>query len=149
MIRSESEQQGYMKRAIELARIALSEGETPVGSLIVRNGAILGEGVEAVKTGRDISAHAEIIAIRRTCQTLETLNLSGCAIFTTDEPCFMCSYAIRQTRISQVVIGRPSPDIGGLSSLHPILSDPRISCWNNPPYIVGGVLQLECEALHV
>jgi tRNA(adenine34) deaminase len=137
-----------MKRAIELAKIALSKGESPVGSVTVRNGEILAEGIEAVKMGIDISAHAEMIAIRRACRALGTLDLSGCVIYTTTEPCFMCSYAIRQTRISQVVIGRPSLHVGGLSSLHPILSDSRISCWSKPPHVVRGVLERECEALH-
>ncbi len=148
MPRIESGHEAYMKRAIELAKIALSKGETPVGSLTVRNGEIIAEGIEAVKTGLDISAHAEMIAIRRACRRLGTLDLSGCVIYTTAEPCFMCSYAIRQTRISQVVIGRPSPHIGGLSSLHPILSDSRISCWSKPPRVVRGMLKRECEALH-
>lgn len=149
MSRNESGHEAYMKRAIELAKIALSKGDTPVGSLTVRNGEILAEGIEAVKMRIDISAHAEMIAIRRTCRALGTLDLSGCAIYTTAEPCFMCSYAIRQTRISQVVIGRSSPHIGGLSSLHPILSDSRISCWGEPPRVVRGVLQTECETLHL
>ncbi len=148
MPRTESGHEAYMKRAIELAKIALSKGETPVGSLTVRNGEILAEGIEAVKTGLDISAHAEMIAIRRACRRLGTLDLSGCVIYTTAEPCFMCSYAIRQTRISQVVIGRPSPHIGGRSSFHPILSDSRISCWSKPPSVVRGVLKLECETLY-
>lgn len=111
------EHKACMKRAIELAKIALSEGENPVGSLIVRNDETLGEGIEAVKRERDISAHAETIAIRQTCRALGTLDIIGCVIYPTAEHCFMRSYAIRQTRISQVVIGRPSPHIGGLSSL--------------------------------
>jgi tRNA(adenine34) deaminase len=149
MSRDESGHEAYMKRAIELAKIALSKGESPVASLIVRHGEILAEGIEAVKTRIDIAAHAELIAIRRACRTLGTLDLSGCVIYTTAEPCFMCSFAIRQTCISQVVIGRPSPHIGGLSSLHPILSDSRISGWSKPPRVVRGVLKLECETLHL
>ncbi|HVB55917.1 MAG TPA: nucleoside deaminase [Candidatus Acidoferrales bacterium] len=141
--------EAYMKRAIELAKIARSKGETAVGSLAVRNGEIVAEGIEGVKTRIDISAHAEMIAIRRACRALGTLDLSGCAIYTTAEPCFMCSYAIRQTRISEIVIGCPSPHIGGLSSRHPILSDSRIPRWGKPPRVVRGVLRLECEALHM
>ncbi|MGB7515811.1 MAG: nucleoside deaminase [Candidatus Acidiferrum sp.] len=148
MSRGTSGHEAFMKRAIELAKIALSKGETPVGSLTIRNGDILAEGIEAVKTRIDVSAHAEMIAIRGACRALGTLDLSGCVIYTTAEPCFMCSFAIRQTRVSQVVIGRLSAHIGGLSSLHPILSDSRISCWSKPPRVVRGVLKRECEALH-
>lgn len=149
MLPNESAHETFMRRAIELAKIALSKGDTPVGSLTVCDGQILAEGIEAVKTRIDISAHAEMIAIRQACRALGTLDLSGCAIYTTAEPCLMCSYAIRQTRISQVIIGRPSPQIGGLSSPHPILSDSRISCWGEPPRIVEGVLWTECEILHL
>ncbi|MGH9689620.1 MAG: nucleoside deaminase [Candidatus Acidiferrales bacterium] len=109
MPRDKRGHEAYMKRAIELAKIARSKGETPVGSLAVRDGEIVAEGIEAVKTRIDISAHAEMIAIRRACRALGTLDLSGCVIHTTPEPCFMCSYAIRQTRISEIVIGRPEP----------------------------------------
>ena len=147
MTRDESGHEAYMKRAIELAKIALSKGEASVGSLTVRDGAILAEGIEAVKTEMDISAHAEMIAIRRSCRIFFFNDTATTEIYTTAEPCFMCSYAIRQTRISQVVIGRPSAHIGGLSSFHPILSDSRISCWSKPPIVVQGVLTRECEAL--
>ena len=148
MPRNEPSHLIYMKRAIELARIALAQGESPVGSLLVRNQEIVGEGVEGVKTGKDIAAHAEMIAIRWACRALQSLDLCGCALYTTAEPCFMCSYAIRQTRISEVVLGRPSREVGGISSLHPILSDSRISCWAQPPHIVWGVLAQECEELY-
>jgi tRNA(Arg) A34 adenosine deaminase TadA len=59
----------------------------------------------------------------------------------------MCAYAIRQARISMVVIGRPAPGIGGVSSSHPILTDPSIENWTAPPGVVTGVLQTECEEL--
>src|ERR1019366_7313903 len=73
------------------------------------------------------------IAIRNACSALRTFDLSGCILCTTAEPCFMCSYAVRQTRISRVVIGRPTPRVGGISSLHPILTDPQIPGWGKPP----------------
>lgn len=73
---SESAHETFMRRAIELAKIALSKGDTPVGSLTVRDGRILAEGIEAVKTRIDISAHVEMIAIRQACRALGTLDLS-------------------------------------------------------------------------
>lgn len=67
----------YMRQCIELAKLARQNGDAPVGSLIVRDGNILAEGIEAVKTKSDITAHAEIEAIRRACQTLSScLNTS-------------------------------------------------------------------------
>ena len=137
-----------MRRAIALARIALANGDTPVGSLVVDKYRIIGEGFEAVKKYMDVSGHAELIAIRNACSALQTFDLSGCTLYSTAEPCFMCSYAVRQTRISHVVIGRPTPTVGGISSHHPILIDAEIPGWGKPPDIVFGLLEAECFALH-
>jgi tRNA(adenine34) deaminase len=109
---------------------------------------IIAEGIESVKTQMDVSGHAELIAIRNACFALQTFDLSGCMLCTTAEPCFMCSYAVRQTRVSELIIGRPTPRVGGISSLHPILTDAKIPGWGQPPDIVSGVLEAECFALH-
>lgn len=140
--------EAYMKRAIALAKIALTNGDTPVGSLVVHRRKIIAEGVEAVKKEMDVSAHAELIAIRDACLALRTFDLSGCVLYTTAEPCFMCSYAVRQTRIGRLVIGRGTPKVGGISSNHPVLTDPHILGWGEPPEIISGVLESECVALH-
>jgi tRNA(adenine34) deaminase len=140
--------EAYMGRAIALAKVALANGDTPVGSLVVHKRKIIAEGFEAVKKRMDASGHAELIAIRNACFALQTFDLSGCMLCTTAEPCLMCSYAVRQTRISKVIIGRPTPWVGGISSQHPILTDARIPGWGQPPDIVYGVLESECFALH-
>ena len=139
--------EAYMRRAITLARIALVNGDTPVGSLVIHKRKIIAEGFEAVHMQVDVSGHAELIAIRNACSALQTFDLSGCTLCTTAEPCFMCSYAVRQTRISKVIIGRPTPRVGGISSLHPILTDAQIPGWGQQPDIVSGVLEAECCAL--
>ena len=140
--------EAYMGRAVALARIALANGDTPVGSLVVHKRRIIAEGFEGVKKHMDVSGHAELIAIRNACSALQTFDLSGCTLYSTAEPCFMCSYAVRQTRISKVIIGRPTPRVGGISSQHPILIDAKIPGWGQPPDIVSGVLEAECFALH-
>jgi tRNA(adenine34) deaminase len=137
----------FMRTCIELARRAGTSHDTLVGSLVVCNGRIIGEGVEGVRAKADITAHAEIEAVKASCVALKSLLLEGCVLYTTAEPCFMCSYAIRQARISQVVIGRRSPDMGGVSSKFPILTDPAIENWWAPPEVVTGILQKECEEL--
>jgi tRNA(adenine34) deaminase len=137
----------YMKRAIALARIAGASGDTPVGSVVVHKGRIITEGFEAVKKHMDISGHAELIAIRNACSALRSLDLCGCTLCTTAEPCFMCSYVIRQTRISKVISGGLASKAGGISSHHPILRDAEIAGWGEPPDIVAGVLESECLAL--
>ena len=135
----------YMQRCIELAQRARQSGDTPVGSLIVRNDQVIGEGVEAVRARLDVTAHAEIEAIRQACRKVHSLDLTGSVLYTTAEPCWMCSYAIRQTHISQVVVGRTVASVGGFSSRHPILTDPEIECWPSPPSVTCGVLGRECE----
>lgn len=137
----------FMRQAIRLARIAGERGDTPVGSVVVSNGRIIAQGIEAIRSEKDPSAHAEVRAVREACRVLNTLDLTGCILFTTVEPCFMCSYVIRGARISRVVIGRAAPHIGGFSSKYPILVDPNIPGWSQPPVVMTGLLEEECSAL--
>jgi tRNA(adenine34) deaminase len=137
----------FMRRCIELAHQAAQSNDTLVGSLVVRDGRIIGEGVEAVKAKSDITAHAEIEAIKAACAALKTTSLSGCVLYSTAEPCFMCAYAIRQAKMSLVVFGRAAPGVGGVTSAHPILTDASIQNWNPPPDVVAGILEKECGDL--
>ena len=142
-----SSHEAFMRRCIELAREAGKSKDTRVGSVVVLDGDIVGQGVESVKAKTDLTAHAEIEAIKAACARLKTTNLKACVLYTTAEPCFMCSYVIRQARMSEVVIGRPVPGIGGVSSKHPILTDPSVENWTSPPKVITGILQEECEEL--
>jgi tRNA(adenine34) deaminase len=137
----------FMRRCIELGRLAKQNGDSPVGSIIVFEGQILGEGIESVKRRMDVTAHAEIEAIRAACGRLQSLDLRNCSLYTTAEPCWMCSYVIRRTRISHVVIGTPVPHVGGATSPHPILTDPEIECWPESPAVTWSSLREECESL--
>lgn len=137
----------FMRQAIRLARIALERGDAPVGSVIVRDGRIKGEGAEAVRCERDPTAHAEAIAVREACRALGSLDLGGCTLYTTVEPCWMCSFVIRSARISRVVVGRSVLHIGGISSRYPILVASDIPKWPQPPEVTTGVLEEECNAL--
>lgn len=137
----------FMRQAIRLARIALERGDTPVGSVVVYDGCIVGGGIEAVRSEKDLTAHAELKAVREACRALDSLDLAGCGLYTTVEPCFMCSFVIRSARLSRVVTGKPVPHIGGISSNHPILIDPGFPNWPRPPEVVTGVLEEECRAL--
>ncbi|HEX5481087.1 MAG TPA: nucleoside deaminase [Terriglobia bacterium] len=137
----------FMTLALDLARAALERGDTPVGSVVVRDGKVIGEGVEAVRTKLDPAAHAEIVALQDACRGLASLDLTGCVLYTTAEPCLMCSFAIRSTRISRVVIGKPTPHVGGFSSKYPILKNPEIPGWREPPAISSGVMEEACAAL--
>lgn len=138
---------GYMRRCIDLAREAQSWGDYPVGALVVRGGEILGSGAESTKRLLDVAAHAEVEAIRAACRKVGALDLGGATLYTTVEPCYLCSFAIRQLKFARVVIARAYPQAGGVSSRHPILLDAAIPHWGAPPEVVTGVLEDECGAL--
>jgi len=132
---SEEEAARWMRRCLEVAEEARTGGDAPVGAVIVRNDELIAEAFEAVVSRQDGTAHAEMIAIRRACRALGTMDLSGSTLYTNVEPCWMCSFAIRETGIGQVVIGVPVEDIGGVTSRYPILSDSGVADWGPPPKI--------------
>jgi tRNA(adenine34) deaminase len=126
--------EAYMRRCIDIARVARQRGDAPVGALIVRD-------------GQSIAGHAEIVAIRLACQVLGSLDLTGCILYTNAEPCVMCGYAIRQARIGRVVFGAAVPEMGSVTSRYPILIAADVPGWQDPPIIVDGVLGDECASL--
>lgn len=136
----------FMRRCLELAEIAARAGDTAVGSVIVRGDGIVGEGVERTRAARDPSAHAEVEAIRQACQHLDTLDLSGCTLYSTVEPCVLCGYAIRRTGIAHVVYGVPAGQAGACTSSYAILADRDLEGWPQVPEVTAGVLADECLA---
>jgi tRNA(adenine34) deaminase len=137
----------YMRRCLALGRAALAAGETPVGALILRGGAVLGEGHEETRALLDPSAHAEVQAIRAACRSLGSADLSGATLYTTVEPCVLCAYVVRRAGISRVVYGVPAGQAGGATSRYAILTDPALTGWPAPPEILPGILAEECRAL--
>ena len=137
----------YMRRCIELAQIAQSRNNTPVGSVVVIDGVIVGEGIEELPSGIDVTGHAEVLACQSAVHHTGNKLLKGASLYTTAEPCFMCSYVIRQCGIAVVVFGLDTPIVGGVTSSMPILTDPSLSDWMPPPRIIHGVLRNECQKL--
>ena len=136
-----------MHKCIDLALLAKARGDSAVGSVLVLDGNIIGSGIEGGKTFGDITCHAEIEAIRD-AKRLGTQDLSKSILYTTHEPCIMCSYVIRHSKISVVVIGMSTGDIGGVSSAYPLLLDKTVTKWSLPPILITGVLEKECRDLH-
>ena len=95
----------FMRRCIQLARQAREQGNTAVGSVVVFGGKIVGEGAEQLPAGNDLTGHAELLACQRAVETLKVRSLEKATLYSTAEPCFMCSYVIRQCRIARVVYG--------------------------------------------
>jgi tRNA(adenine34) deaminase len=135
----------FMKICIDLALEAKTKGDSPVGSVLVKDGAIVGRGVEAGKSKRDITFHAEIEAIRDANDFLGDQDLSSCILYSTHEPCIMCSYVIRHAKIHTVVIGIPTVETGGVHSFYPILTDTKIKKWGKPPRIIKGILERDIK----
>jgi tRNA(adenine34) deaminase len=137
-----------MRRCLELAGQARANGETAVGAVVVHDGVIVGEGRERNRRALDPTAHAEVEAIRDACRRLDSLSLDGCELYTTVEPCILCSYAVRQTGIARVVYGVTAGPVGGGSAApHPVLVTEAVDTWAAPPEVVSGFMAAECRAL--
>lgn len=96
----------YMRMAIEEARIGIRNGHGgPFGSVIVKNGEIIGKGHNMVLKNNDSTAHGEVVAIRNAEQNLGTYDLSGAELYTTGEPCPMCLAACMWANISKIYYG--------------------------------------------
>lgn len=146
-VRNDSSHEYYMKICLELAVLAQIEGNLGIGALVVKDTAIIAQAKEELPNSWDVTAHAELLAVRRACRHLQSRDLRGCTLYTTAEPCWMCAYTIRETGIGTVVIGAATPDVGAFSSKYAILSDPAIAAWSAPPKIITGVLEAQCIAV--
>ncbi len=128
--------ESLMNRCFELAGEAEQRGDTAVGSLLVAaNGEIIAEASEQNRT-KDLFAHAELLVIQQAIRIRQSGDLTGCTLLTTNEPCFLCSFAIRRTLISRVIFARRTFGVGGVSSNYPILSANDIENWKAGPVIV-------------
>lgn len=135
----------YMRRAIELAQIAASCGEVPVGAVVVRDsdGAILGTGYNRRELDARPTAHAELIAIEAAAKERGSWRLHGCTLYVTLEPCPMCAGAIINARISRVVFGAYDEKAGSIASVQSMFSLP----YNHKPAVTGGLLEDDCREL--
>ena len=135
----------YMKKALELARIAAEQGEVPVGAVVVKksSGEIIGRGFNRREYGRSPLTHAEIIAIDEASRRLGGWRLIDCELFVTLEPCPMCAGAMINSRIERVVFGAFDPKAGSCGSVVNLFELP----YNHKPELVGGVLESECAGI--
>ncbi len=135
----------WMQQALELARRAESEGEVPVGAVIVRDGELLAEGYNQPIGGHDTTAHAEIQALRAAGQKLANYRLSGdTTLYVTLEPCPMCAGALVHARIGRVVFAASDPRTGAAGSVFQILDHPAL---NHRAVVQGGLLAEEAAAM--
>lgn len=133
----------FMKRAIELAELSESQGEVPVGAVVVKDNVIVGEGRNRRETGKNALYHAEIEAIDNACKALGGWRLWQCEMYVTLEPCPMCAGAIINSRIKKVTFGAYDKKAGSFGSVTDFNSLP----YNHKPQIEGGVSERECSEI--
>ena len=133
----------FMRLALEQAKAAFDEGETPVGAVIVRNGTVIACARNMRETGKNALNHAELLAIGSACEVLGGWRLPGCQLFVTLEPCPMCAGAVINSRIERVVFGARDAKAGCAGSVCDLFSMP----FNHHPAVISGVLENECAQL--
>ena len=140
------EHERFMREALAEARVALVEGEVPVGAVVVSAGEVIGRGRNSPITLRDPTAHAELLALREAGRKRGNYRLPGVTLYVTVEPCAMCCGAAILARVARLVFGAVDPKTGAAVSLYRLLDDPRLNHW---AVVTGGVLGDECgELLH-
>jgi len=138
----------FMRLAIEKAREGMKKGQSPFGASIVKNGEVISCVHNVVWLTTDITAHAEVHAIREACKKLGVIDLTGCVIYSTCEPCPMCFSAIHWANISKIVFGARIVDAqdGGFSELT-IPNEEMKRLGGSPVEIVAEFMRKENAAL--
>ncbi|OAI04438.1 tRNA adenosine(34) deaminase TadA [Methylomonas methanica] len=134
----------WLRYAIRLAQRAESQGEVPVGAVLVYNNRCIAEGWNQPIQNNDPTAHAEIIALRKAGQILNNYRLIDTTLYVTLEPCVMCMGAIAHARVKRLVFGAYDPKRGAVC--HALqLSDAAFL--NHSVEWTGGILEADCAEL--
>jgi tRNA(adenine34) deaminase len=138
-----------MQHCIELSKQAAAQGEFPFASLVCRGEVIVSEAVNRVARDRDITQHAELLAISAAQKALGKTKLTNCTVYSNVEPCVMCAFPIREARVKRVVFSLRSPLMGGYSRWN-VLGDDSISdimpeAFGQPIEVIMGLLAEEAE----
>ncbi|MFZ1110346.1 MAG: nucleoside deaminase [Rhodomicrobium sp.] len=146
---SEAVDRAMMTRCIELSTLAARQGEYPFGCLIALDGRIVAEATNRTVRDNDVCRHAEVIALSLAQQAVGRSELPRATLYSTVEPCAMCSYCIREAWVGRVVYALASPIMGGASKWN-ILRDRdlsnRIPIFGPAPEVVSGVMLREVMA---
>ena len=134
----------FMRLALREAERALEHGDIPVGSVVVKDGEVIGAGHNEREVRADPTAHAELIALRDAARTLGSWRVLDSVLYVTLEPCAMCAGAIVLARVPRVVYGTTDPKAGAAGSVLNILAEPRL---NHRPQVESGLLAEDCADL--
>ena len=133
-----------MAEALSLARLAGSEGEVPIGAVVVHGGVIVGRGRNARERTLDPTGHAEVLALQEASRTLGRWRLSGATLYATLEPCPMCAGALVNARVDRLVFAVHDPKAGAAGTLFDLVRDARL---NHRLEVTSGILAEECGSL--
>jgi len=134
----------FMNEAIKEAKKALLENEVPIGCVIVKNNKIISRAYNKKEKKKDVTAHAEILAIQKASQTVKNWRLLDTTLYVTLEPCAMCASAINQARISRVVFALEDKNNGA------IINGPKLYKFktsNEPPKITSCICEIKAKAV--
>jgi len=132
----------YMRLALAAAEEAAAQGETPIGAVLVVDGAVIATAHNMRETWQDPTAHAESIAVREAAARLGRWRLPDATVYVTMEPCLMCAGALVLARVGRLVYGCRDPRAGALGSVYDVVRDGRL---NHVYRITPGVLEAECR----
>lgn len=148
-----SQHDQFMALAIEEALSGLRAGERPFGSVIVKDGNVVGRGRNLVNSTQDPTAHAETLAIRNAAANLKTARLTGCTLYTTCEPCPMCCGATLYSGIDTLVMGTRQASLPRLSkgayNVRDYNVERLVELTGFKLNIVTGVMMEECDAIYL
>ena len=133
----------YMEIALSEARDAATEGEIPVGAVIVKDGEVIASAHNNREATGDATGHAEVLAIREACRVLGGWHLDKCTLYVTLEPCPMCMGAIVNARVGRVVFGAKDAKAGACGSVIDLRSYPL----NHKPLVESGFMSEESLSL--
>lgn len=134
----------FMREALKEAELAYKENEVPIGAVLVCNGEIVARNHNRKEATNNATTHAELLCIQEASKVLGTWHLGDCELFTTVEPCAMCSGAIINARIPKVTYAAPGIKFGTHLSVVNILDSKK---FNHNVNVVGGLLEEESAAL--
>ena len=129
----------YMRKALTQAHLALTEDEVPVGAIMIHNDKVIAKSYNQCRKLCDPTAHAEMQIITSACHYLNSRYLDQCVLYTTLEPCYMCSGALFWAQLGVLVYGAGDPK-QGFSNINKKITHPKTN-------IIRGVLQQECAYL--
>jgi tRNA(adenine34) deaminase len=134
----------YMRQALEVARAACDQGEVPVGALIVYKGEVIARAHNKPMSTSDVTAHAEIAALRMACDRMSNYRLPECTMYVSLEPCLMCAGAIIHARLARLVFAAPDYKTGVAGSVLNVFAEQKL---NHHTKVSGGLLAEESANL--